>query len=161
MESRSHTTGKLIWILLSFAFAACVIASLLQGATVYQRINSVLTEEYGVPTGLSYIQTRVRSADTKGGVRVGSFDGLSALVCPQTVDGQQYVTIIYCYDGSLRELFCQADADFTADGGETLMDMDSLTFSDVGDGLIKAECSCGTDSGSILLALRSEGGGGA
>ena len=144
MESRSHTTGKLIWILLSFAFAACVIASLLQGATVYQRINSVLTEEYGVHTGLSYIQTRVRSADTKGGVRVGSFDGLSALVCPQTVDGQQYVTIIYCYDG-----------------GETLMDMDSLTFSDVGDGLIKAECSCGTDSGSILLALRSEGGGGA
>ena len=34
MESRARATGNLIWILLFFAFAACVAATLLQGAVM-------------------------------------------------------------------------------------------------------------------------------
>lgn len=157
MESRSKSTGKLIWILLFFAFTACVIAALLQAAMVYNNISSVLDEEFSVHTGTSYIQSRVRAGDTYGDINVGEFENCSALFCYETNEEGNFVTIIYCYDGYLRELFCESPSDFDSDAGELLIPMDSLQFSKTPSGLIQATCTCGNNSSSIYLSPRAGG----
>jgi hypothetical protein len=161
MESRSRATGQLIWILLFFAFTACVIAALLQAAMVYNNITGVLNDEFSIHTGLNYVQSRVRSGDSGGGVYVGKFDGIDALYCLEKDSDGEYTTIIYGYDGSMRELYCEKGAEFEPDAGEKLLDMDSLGFEDAGSGLIRVTCASGGSTGSIYIASRTEGGGGA
>ena len=101
---RSHATGQLIWILLFFAFTACVIAALLQGAMVYSNITDVLNDEFSIHTGLNYVQSRIHSGDAADCVYVGEFDGLSALYFEETGDDGVYTTIIYDYGGSMSRL---------------------------------------------------------
>lgn len=156
MESRTRATGNLIWILLFFAFAACVTAVLLQGAMVYRNVSGVMGGEYGVHTALNYVASRVRASDVKGCVYAGEFDGCSALYCLE--DSGDCATVVYCYDGALRELYCERGLDFTADAGEELLQMDSASFTDAGNGLIRFTCTDGKDSGAVLLSTRTEGG---
>jgi hypothetical protein len=158
MESRSRATGTLIWVLLFFAFASCIVAILLRGAMVYSDVSGVVDEEFGVHTALNYVQSRVRSGDISGCVSAGYFDGCSALYCLEDSSDGEYATIIYCYGGSLRELYYERGLDFTPDAGEVLLKMDSASFSDVGGGLILFTCSEGGNSGSIYLSTRTEGG---
>ena len=160
MESRSHATGQLIWILLFFAFTACVIAALLQGAMVYSNITDVLNDEFRLHTGLNYVQSRIHSGDAADCVYVGEFDGLSALYFEETGDDGVYTTIIYDYGGSMRELYCEKGAEFEPDAGEILLDMDGVEFSQTGS-LISVKCISGGHSGSLCAAVRTGGGGGA
>ena len=158
MESRTRATGNLIWILLFFSFAACVAAVLLQGAMIYRNVSSVIDGEFGVHTALSYVQSRIRASDVKGCVYVGEFDGCSALYCLEDSADSDFATVVYCYDGALRELYCERGLDFTADAGEALLQMDSAAFTDEGNGLIRFSCATGENSGSVLLSTRTEGG---
>ena len=158
MESRARTTGNLIWILLFFAFAACVAAVLLQGAMIYRNVSGVIGGEFGIHTALNYVESRVRASDVKGCVYVGEFDGCSALYCLEDSGNSDCATVIYCYAGALRELYCERGLDFTADTGEVLLQMDSASFTDEGNGLIRFSCADGNNSGSVLLSTRTEGG---
>jgi hypothetical protein len=158
MESRSRSVGTLIWILLFFAFAACVVAVLLQGAMVYRSVSGVVDREFGVHTALSYVQSRVRSGDVKGGVYVGDFGGCSALYCIESSEDGDYATVIYCYDGALRELYCESGMEFTPDAGEVLLKIDSASFSETAGGLILFTCADGDSTGSVYLSTRTHGG---
>ncbi|HNY00200.1 MAG TPA: DUF4860 domain-containing protein [Oscillospiraceae bacterium] len=158
MESRARATGNLIWILLFFAFAACVAATLLQGAVIYKNVSGVVDEEFGVHTALNYVQSRVRAGDIRGCVAVGEFDGCSALYCLEDSDDGGYATVIYCYGGALRELYYERGLDFTADAGEVLLKLDGADFADAGGGLIRFTCTDRGRTGSILLSTRTEGG---
>lgn len=160
MQSRSRATANLIWILLIFAFSSCVVAAILQAAGIYSRVSAALDEEFGVHTGLNYISSRIRSGDFGGGVTVGEFNGLSAIFCEDEADNGEYITAIYCYDGALRELYCEAGGDFDAEAGEILIPMDEADFSLSSDGLIVARCGLNGKSGSISLSPRSSGGAG-
>lgn len=158
MEGRSRSAGTLIWILLFFAFASCVVAALLEGAMIYSRVSGVVDEEFGVHTALSYVQSRVRSGDAKDMIYVGDFGGCSALYCLENSGDGEYATIVYCYGGALRELYCERGLDFTPDAGEALLKMDSASFSRTPEGLILFTCSDGGKTGSIYLSARTEGG---
>ena len=48
---------------------------------------------------------------------------------PQTIDGEVYLTRIYCYGGFLRELFCAEDAVFAPADGEEILPAESLQLS--------------------------------
>lgn len=158
MPSRAQSTGNLIWILLFFAFAACVVGALLQGAMIYNNVSGVVDEEFGVHTAASYVQSRVRASDAAGCVYVGEFDGQSALYCLEDSADGDYATVIYCYDGSLRELYYERGLDFTADAGEVLLKMDSAAFKDAGGGLILFTCSDGGNTAEVYLSTRTRGG---
>ena len=142
-------------LLLFGVFAACVLLVLLTGADAYRRLTERDQAAYDRRTCVQYVATRVRQADCAGGVSVSEFDGVPVLELHESIEGTEYVTLVYCYDGWLRELFAAADAGLDPEAGETVMEAQDLALS-LEDGLLTVAV---TDSrgtvNTLVLSLRS------
>ena len=124
-EKRTKMTDLLA--LLVFAlFAVCVLAVLLTGAKVYRNVVDRGEAQFETRTTVQYVTMHVRQAEA---VEVTDFEGCDALTIPQTIDGEVYLTRIYCYEGFLRELFCAENAALSPDDGEKILPAESLHLS--------------------------------
>ena len=125
-----QTKGQGIPVLSAFLllsiFAATVLGVLLVGAGAYSRLTRRDSHAYDTRTALQYVTARVRQAPAPNQVSVTRFDGVDALTVTQRVDGQDYLTRVYCYEGWLMELFCAADGQFEPRDGEKLLPVESL-----------------------------------
>lgn len=155
-REKDHSLNGLLALLLFGVFAACVLSVLLMGADAYQRLTERDRESYDSRTAAQYIATRVRQADRSGGVSVGAFGGSDALELWETIDGEAYVTRVYCHDGWLRELFTDAAGDFAPEDGEPVLEAESLSVSLSGGGLLTVDIT-GADGETqqVTLYLRS------
>ena len=61
-----------------------------------------------------------------------------------------YQTMIYLYDGWVREIFCEVGYSFDPEFGQAILKGSKLQFTALQDGLIRAT----TEAGSILLSPR-------
>ena len=113
-------------LLLFGLFAICILAVLLTGADVYQKLTVRDRMTYEIRTAAQYLTTKVRQADAEGRVEAGELDGLEALMISETIDGTVYRTWIYCFDGYIRELFAAIDSELTADAGEKILETEKL-----------------------------------
>lgn len=121
--------------LLAFgAFAVCILLVLLSGARVYRNLSDSGLEGYEERTARQYIAACIRQAET---VMVERFDGCSALVGREEIDGEVYLTRVYCHDGYLRELFSAEDAQLEAEDGEKILPAAGAEFS-LEEGIITA-----------------------
>ena len=140
-------------------FALCILAVLLTGAGAYKRLVERQQEAYAGRTVPQYIVTKVRQADTQGGVRLGEFCGLESLEFVKWLGTEEYVTRIYCYDGYLRELFSEVSGQFEPRDGERILKAEQVDFWLQNDRLT---ISVTTQSGEKIeqtLSLRSAKGG--
>lgn len=153
-QTVQHHMDGLIALLLFGVFAICVLAVLLTGADAYRRLTQRDQAAHDRRTAVQYVTTRVRQADCAGGVTVEEFGGVQTLVLGV---GEEYITRLYCYDGSLMELYAGADTEFYPDDGERLMDMTAMEF-DLDEGQLETVC-VDTDGvvSSVKLSLRSAG----
>ena len=156
-RQKDHSLNGLLALVLFGVFAACVLSVLLTGADAYQRLTERDRASYASRTAAQYIATRVRQADCSGGVTIGAFGGGDALELWERVDGEDYLTRVYCYDGWLRELFADADGDFAPEDGEKVLEADSLTMTLSDSGLLTAELTAGGETERVCLTLRSGG----
>ena len=83
-------------------------------------------------TALSYLVNQIRQADGTGRVAVGTFGGSDALALTEHLDGTEYVTILYCLDGQLRELYTEAGSGLLPEDGIPVLELQSLTLSSEG-----------------------------
>ena len=118
MKQKKRKTDALVVLLLFGVFAACVLSVLLTGADAFHRLARRDQLSYDRRTVGQYLSTRVRQADRLGQVSVSSFEGLPALVFTEEIGGEEYETLVYCYDGYLRELFASAGGGFLPEDGE-------------------------------------------
>jgi hypothetical protein len=161
ISEKHHIDGVFV-LLLFCVFAACVLLVLLTGAGSYQRLTARDEESYDRRVCVQYIAARVRHADQAQSVYVGDFDGNRSdsgdtLHLLEEIDGEQYDTRIYCYDGYVRELFASSDGDFAPEDGDTVLPAQSLSFScDPSTELLTVHTAnaAGQES-SLSLALRS------
>lgn len=107
-------------------FALCILLVLLTGADRYQRLNLRDQNAYSHRTAVQYVATRVRQADQAGALSVGQLGGSDALFIAEEHDGVGYVTCVYCYEGTLRELFTFADEPLAPEDGEILLPLRGL-----------------------------------
>lgn len=156
-ESSRPTVHGLYALLLFGIFALCVLSVLLTAARVYSRVARRDEDACLRRTAVQYLATKVRQAEGDA-ISLASFGGGDALVIPQEIDGQTYLTRIYCWDGSLRELFSAADAGLTPEDGEVILPAQSLTLEET-DGLLTVTL---TDTGgsprTLTLSIRGRGG---
>ena len=126
-KKESKVTGFLVLVVFT-VFALCILGVLLTGAKGYEALvrRGEMTYEYR--TAAQYLATRVRQSDTEQAVSVEAFGGQSALVLRQEIEGDVYLTRIYCYDGFLRELFTAQEGSFSPEDGEKLMKLGALSF---------------------------------
>lgn len=117
-------------LLVFVLFALCLLLVLLTGARVYRGLVARGEESFARRTAVQYIATRVRQAET---VAVEDFGGCQTLVLGETVEGEAYLTRVYCYEGWLMELFCAQGSDLSPEDGERVLEAADAGFTWEGD----------------------------
>ena len=131
-QTRHHGLDSVFVLLLFGVFACCLMLVLLTGARSYKSVADRREEAYEQRICTQYIDTKVRHNDYSGGVTVGPFSveepELSTLFLHQTIEGEDYWVRIYCYDGTVRELFTEADQTMEPEDGQEVMAASALHF---------------------------------
>ena len=148
-----------VLVLLVFAvFMVSVLLVLLSGADTVQRLTRRDQRSYHHRTAVQYITTRIRQSDAAGAVSVRSSEAGDMLVLTETIEGWDYETRVYCCEGYLREMFCEAGAALPPEFGEEILPMDSFGASLAGDTLQVTLALPDGGSEELFLVIRSEGG---
>lgn len=155
---QKHYTDTVMTLIAFGLFAACIIAVLLAGAGVYNRIVAADTDAFNARTGCRYIATRVRSAAAEK-VSACDTEAGSTLCISEEINGRSYVTYIYCCDGWLMELFAPADADFLPEAGEKLLPAGNAGFECSGR-IVSIELADDEGAAQKLRLCLREGGSG-
>lgn len=159
MEPRSG--GRLVRPALTIVLCALYLLlagglALLAGQAYQATVQS--SDQTALPrTALSYLVNQVRRGDAAGGLSVTRFGDSDALALEE--DG--YTTLLYCWDGWLRELYAQTDLSFTPADGTQILPLDALEIGQQG-GLLTFTVRSDHQQYSISVSPRSwpeEGGG--
>ena len=142
--SANHHTGytadTVFVLVLLCVFAVSVLLVLLTGTGAYQNIAGKMETQYNERTCLSYLDAKVRHYDNAGMVSAELFDGCEALALHEDVEGVRYKTLIYCYDGYVRELFFEDGLLFQPGDGQTIVPARELSVEASAENLIQLEC---------------------
>ena len=131
-----QTMKKKIQALLAVAVVGVLAMGLaLLSSGVYRSTTAESDRNFTRRTALSYLVNQIRQADGTGRVAVGTFGGSDALALTEHLDGTEYVTILYCLDGQLRELYTEAGSGLLPEDGIPVLELQSLTLSSE-DGLL-------------------------
>lgn len=143
-----------VFVLIVFGvFVTSVLIVLSLSGNMYQTTVAITEEAYGEHTCFAYIRTKVKSSDTAGSIFAGEFDGLSALYIEEDYEGTAYQTVIYSYDGYMRELFAEKGAGLRPEDGIEIVKASELTFRQVDQRLIQASAAEET----MFIALQAGG----
>lgn len=108
-------------------FAVLAVGLALLSSGVYRTVAGASDENDTRRTALSYLINQVRRADRTGGVAVGTFGGGDALALTETVEGTDYVTILYCLDGQLMELYAESGSGLGPADGLAVLALEDLS----------------------------------
>lgn len=116
-------------IILLGIFAIGALLLLNVGVRVYKNIVMNNAENYKLRTSLSYVATKLRQTDAQGSVGIEEREELPVL-CLREMDGElEMETLIYFYQGGLREIYQMAGAGFMPDSGEVIVELADFTMS--------------------------------
>lgn len=131
-----HTIAQAFVFLLLGVFAVLSTLMVLLSAQLY-RDTVARTEEHADRRILSsYVTNVVRGSDEAGMISVEQRAGLDVLAMRMEIEGSDYETLVYCYDGALRELFVEAGEEFEPDFGEIICDAQAFV-PEIHDGLLE------------------------
>ena len=152
----SHKVDTMFTLILFGVFAVSVLLVLLAGAGAYQDIAARMERQYEERTCLSYLDAKVRHYDAAGQVVVEMLDECQALALYEEIEGVRYKTLIYCYDGYVRELFFEDGLQFHPADGQPVIAAQNLDVELAAGNLLRLTCV--TKAGvqeEVLLYLRS------
>lgn len=153
---KKHTIDVLFVITLFCVFAISVIVATSLGAKVYKNIVDDMDSNYNSRTAYSYIFNKVHQSDSNSLVSVGTFDGYDALIISEEINNIMYSTFLYCYDGSLMELFSRSDQEFDPSFGTELFKLDTFSIKPVSDTLVQFEFTpADGEINTLFVHLRS------
>jgi hypothetical protein len=138
-------------------FTISVFAVLIFSVSAYRNIHTATLENHDERIALSFLWTKVKSADLPENVYVRDFHGVSALFIDEEIDGVVNHTAIYHYNGWIYELFFESGNTFFPRDGVRLIENNSLTFEQFDNGLIRVTA----DSITMYISPTSMNEGGA
>ena len=136
---KQSSAGALASLLLTCVFGATLLTSLVTGAGVYRRVEDRVEESAETRVSLSYITAKLHSCDQAGMVEAGGFGGGGAVFLYEEIDGLVYETILYVYDGSLREMLCEKGWELPPEFGEAVSPARALNVTEPQRGLLRLE----------------------
>lgn len=158
-RSGKRSISGLAALILLGVFAAGILSVLLTGAGAYRDLTERDAISYDSRTCVQYLANKVRQVSAPDAVVLSDFGDGDSLLLSENIDGNEYWTQVYCYDGWMMELFTAADAGLAPEDGEKILPVQSMNMERSGD-LLRLEIveESGTEK-SVLLTLR--GGEGA
>ena len=113
-----------------------------------------MEKQFSTHTCISYVTAKVRHYDREGAVSVGKIGEKEAILLQEEIDGERYVTYLYCSEGNLMELFCSADMEVFPVNGQAIMSLDALTVS-MENGLLSFSCEVEGEQVKTSVFLQS------
>ena len=127
------TASGIAALVIFCVFALCALGVLLTGANSYRSLTQRDAQSYDSRTVVQYLSTKVRQTAAPESVEVADFEGVTALCFSEELQGNTYITRIYCHDGWLKELFTAGDADLLPEDGERIAPLSALDIRREGD----------------------------
>jgi len=148
--SRGRNIDTIFVLIIFSTFAFSILMVLMLGAGIYRNVNDISREGQSEHTALAYVWTKTKNNDDANSVYVDNFDGRPALFFTEIVHDLEFHTVIYYYDGWIRELFFESKLDFSPNAGTRIVMIDDLHFEENEFGIIKVTVG----DKSLLLSPR-------
>lgn len=126
-RGKGHSSQFLVSLALTLVFLVIAFFTTALGAGIYRDTVEASNGNSEIRTDLLYITQRVHRAE--GEVSILSFGGSDALALTSEENGIEYVTYIYVYEGALRELTAQAQAEADPSLGQSVFSAERLSLS--------------------------------
>ena len=148
-----HRSSRLLRAALTAALGALffllAMGITLMGSSVYRGVAAASDRHYTARTAVSYLANQLRQGDRADSVAVTRFGDGDALM----VTEGDYYTLLYCYEGQLRELFAETGSGMTAADGLPILALDALEIS-VEEGLVRLHVSGEDAEAELSLSPR-------
>ena len=125
-DSRSVDTFFILVLLALFSITSFFVIMI--GARQYHSIANHMTENYETRTAASYLSEKFRQYDCADAVAITDLDGVPAISFTQVINEKKYQTLIYAYDGFLREITISEDSLITPDAGQKIIETQKLSI---------------------------------
>lgn len=136
-ENRRHMIDILFVLSLFCVFAVSSVVLIIFGADIYNKTVSSMNYNYASRTSVAYITEKIRQSDIYDSVSIDNSPGYERLLMSRNINGLEYATSLYEYDGYLYELFARTDIELPIDAGQQVIALTSLDFEFVSDNLLK------------------------
>lgn len=151
-----RTAGTLLAFVLVCLFALLSVLVVTIGIQAYEQIVENTQTNAELRTSLSYTANKIRVYDGFGEMEALQIGDMDVLALHETVDGDRYVTYIYCFNGMLYEWFTAADTPFDPLQGEALLPMESFAVTVDANGIWQTYTNMQGQSDSQFTARFSE-----
>ena len=135
---RNTTSSRiygLLALMLFLVFSVCIMGVLLSSAEAYQRLNERNRVSGDQRTSMMFVSTKVRQYDSAGVIGLDEVGGHDALKLTEEDDGDELMTLLYCHDGWLCELYTFAGVEPDAEDGEQIIEIKDMQL-EMTDGLL-------------------------
>lgn len=129
LSSEGRGLRSALVVVLCALFFILAMGITLLGSGVYRDVVAVSDGNETKRTALSYLINQVRRSWSVG---VGSFEYLPALELTDSGESD-YHTVLYVYDGQLRELYAEKDSGMKAEDGVAILPLDRMELTLEGD----------------------------
>ncbi|MEE1029240.1 MAG: DUF4860 domain-containing protein [Agathobacter sp.] len=137
-----------------FAFTAFVL--IIIGVKQYENTAASMDHNYQVRTINSYLREKVRQNDILSDITTFEVDGTNVLSLSTEIEGNQYYTLIYCYDGFLMEQLVSEDAVYSLSSGQKLIELDSIEIEVNPSGYLKAVYTASNgEVSNVYISIKS------
>lgn len=146
-----------IFVMLLFSlFAVTAFVLIIIGVKQYKHTANSMDENYQVRTINSYLREKIRQNDVSSSIEIYQVEGVDVLSLSSVINEQKYSTIIYCYDGFLREQFVSENAVYSLSTGKEIIELDELKVEITPSGYIKSSFTADNGEKSTLyLSVKS------
>lgn len=145
-----------------FLFSLVIIFSLfaftttLFGINIYKEVTDSADQSYTIRASLFYVVNKIRSADQEGSVAVEERDGISVLVLKENYGEDAYETLIYHYDGAIREMLSRAGSKADLSLGDEVIIVNEFTVKKIEDMVYFSITSYDGNIYEMHVAMRSQ-----
>ena len=157
MDNRKMVThsmqGVFVFVLLGI-FAVMSTLMVLLGAQMYRNTVDHATANNEDRVLGAYVRSMIRAEDGADDVAVEEFDGTKVLALNESIEGENYVTWLYCYEGQLYEQYTSAGHDFEPQSGSAICPAQSFEPK-ISDGLLTVDMTDGAGQPcTVCVGLR-------
>ncbi len=134
MKERNSINGLLIFLVYGM-FALFSLFLVVIGARVYRDVVTCGKRNTAVRSSFVYLANKIRmESGSSDSIYLEERNDLNVLVLKSAES--EYETLIYFYDGMLREYVGQQNGDFEPKAGEKILDVESFEMEELASGLL-------------------------
>lgn len=132
-----HMIDILFVLSLFCVFAVSSVLLILFGADIYKKTVQQMEDNYTSRTSIAYITEKIRQSDVEHAIKIISQNDTQILMLTNVINDIPYAISLYEYDGYLYELFARTDLELPLDAGQPVMELHSLSFSQIKQNLLE------------------------